>query len=842
MKLFRRYTTILWATFFVLVAFSLCLFSMAVYRRYEVTIELMSEAFHARSVAINHHAENVSDHVRLLQGGATAYLRQEPAGPTPLFRAIADAPDGAFFALDTVPAPYAKVDVPNVSGKGSIQGRPPEFRREVEMALALGPFLRQARTNLAEAACIYYVSAREFIAYYPWQPSAEFHYVDNVLKQEYYLGCLPGRNRDRSAVWSPIYVDQAGLGLMTTCSGPLYDGDRFLGVAAVDLTLSTLQSHVSRFPYPQAQVFLMNEQDEVLAHSALPPPPKDGKPHRLKDAVPEESLAEVTKLLRDEFTTPRRAGGRIFLCEKLQEAPWRLVFVARPRDIVLTCITETTFALAILMGGLGLMLAITMRLTHTNFVAPARRMVEYIEEVGHKPQTPVPAAPREWQPWFEEISRVFREHARMMGELKEQNERLNVLVEELKQAMRERERLHAIETELQAARTIQLAILPRTAPASRDLDLAACMEPAREVGGDFYDYFMIDDHRLAFMIGDVSGKGVPAALFMVLSRTLLKAQAMLGLPAAECVQRTNVLLCGDNTATMFVTLFYGILDLRTGEMEYCNGGHNPPYLIRASGAVEQTELCGGPLLGVDEAAAFQARTIRLNAGDALVLYTDGVTEAETDRQEFYTEARLETALRANATAAARGITEGVLASVREFAAGAMQNDDITLLVMRFRKPEAAPTPAPAALEAPARGEPLLMQLQNELSEVQRLHVALGEFCAREGVPEEALGRMRLAMEEVLVNIMRYAFEDAVARPIRVKVTRHPDRLEALIEDTGHAFNPLAVAAPDLTKPLDRRRIGGLGLHLVRSMVDDVDYCRTKVMNHITLTIKLPSAP
>lgn len=840
MKVFRRYNTILWATFIAVVVFSLCLFTLALFRRYTYTLDMMQASFHATAVAINHHAENVSDHVRLMNGAATCYLKQPTPGASALYNALADVPGQGCYSLDSIPKPYAVADVPNVSGKGTISGRPEDYRREVEMSLALGPFLRQARTDLDEVASIYYVSSREFIAFYPWEPSTRFHFIDKIMTQDYYLGCLPARNPARRAVWTPVYNDQADHGLMTTCSAPLYEGDRFLGVSAVDLTLKTLQLHVNDFAYHQtSQVFLLNDQDEVLAHSALPQP-EGTVARQLKDVLTAGLAPEAAKLLRENIMTPRRVGDAVFLCEKLQEAPWRLVFVARPRDVVYSCLAETTIAMVVLLGGLGLMLAITMRLTHTNFVAPARRMVEYIEELGQKPQTHVPPSPREWQPWFEAISRVFREHARMMGELKEQNERLNVLVAELKQAMHERERLHAIETELQAAKTIQLAILPRVAPASKEIDLAACMEPAREVGGDFYDYFMIDEHRMAFMIGDVSGKGVPAALFMVLSRTLLKAQAMLGLPAAECVQRTNVLLCGDNTATMFVTLFYGILDLRTGELEYCNGGHNPPYLLRASGEVQQTELCGGPLLGVNEDAAFEGRSIRLAPGEAMVLYTDGVTEAETSGQEFYTEARLETALRANVKSPAPGIVKGVLASVREFEAGAVQNDDITMLVIRYKTAEEASTPAASAPEGPKLGEPLSLLLQNELSEVERLHLALTEFCMREEVPEEALGRMRLAMEEVIVNVMRYAFEDAVARPIRVKVTRHPDRLEALIEDTGHAFNPLAVSAPDLTKPLDRRRVGGLGLHLVRSMVDDVDYCRTKAMNHITLTIKLPT--
>lgn len=260
-------------------------------------------------------------------------------------------------------------------------------------------------------------------------------------------------------------------------------------------------------------------------------------------------------------------------------------------------------------------------------------------------------------------------------------------LQQLKQAVQEHDQLVTIRNELDIASHIQQSILPQTFPPfpeRTDFDIFAEMIPAREVGGDFYDFFLIDTDRLGFVIGDVSGKGVPAAIFMAVSRTLLRAVALTGTPPAQCLDRVNSLLCLDNRAEMFVTLFYGVFNARTGEIEYGNGGHNPPYLLRRSGAVEALESTGGMVLGAIDRIRYRAKTVNLEPGDGVFLYTDGVTEAMDSDGNLFSEHRLQEFLGQINRAAPDEIVRAVLKQVKEYSGPAAQNDDITVLVIRRR--------------------------------------------------------------------------------------------------------------------------------------------------------------
>jgi sigma-B regulation protein RsbU (phosphoserine phosphatase) len=260
-------------------------------------------------------------------------------------------------------------------------------------------------------------------------------------------------------------------------------------------------------------------------------------------------------------------------------------------------------------------------------------------------------------------------------------------VSQLKQSLRTQEQLMAIQHELSIAARIQQSILPRRFPPfpeRKDFDLHAAMVPAKEVGGDLFDFFLLDRDHLGLVIGDVSGKGVPAALFMAVSRTLLRATALQRIPPGECLQYLNTTLAGQNASGMFVTIFYGILDTRTGELEYAIGGHNPPYLFKANGEVEQLPIGNcGMIVGMIEDAQFETDRCRIAPGDGILLYTDGVTEAINAADEFYGEERLEPFLAARAAAPAEEMVTQVHAAVQEFAAGMPQADDITVMALRY---------------------------------------------------------------------------------------------------------------------------------------------------------------
>jgi phosphoserine phosphatase RsbU/P len=240
--------------------------------------------------------------------------------------------------------------------------------------------------------------------------------------------------------------------------------------------------------------------------------------------------------------------------------------------------------------------------------------------------------------------------------------------------------------EMASAASIQRAMLPPPLPAAAGggrVVLHAAMRPAREIGGDFYDFFAIDGNRLAVVIGDVSGKGVPASLFMAMTRTVIRLVARQDDDLATGIGRANALLSADNDSAMFVTLFYGVLDFSNGRLTYCNCGHNPPLVLRGDGGREGLPLTGLPL-GVLEEADYATRTIALALGERLFLYTDGVTEANDAAGAEFGEARLAAALDELRDAAPRDIVDGIVQRVDAFAAGAPQADDITCLALLYR--------------------------------------------------------------------------------------------------------------------------------------------------------------
>ncbi len=245
-----------------------------------------------------------------------------------------------------------------------------------------------------------------------------------------------------------------------------------------------------------------------------------------------------------------------------------------------------------------------------------------------------------------------------------------------------------IESELKVAHDIQMSFLPKRFPKFLDnkkLDLFASLEPAREVGGDLYDFFFIDEDNVFFSVGDVSDKGVPAAIFMAVSKTLIKGIAGRDMEPSEVLKKVNQELCLYNDSLMFVTLFCGILNLETGDFKFTNAGHNPPVILRSSGEVEWLKLPPGTVLGIDDRSEYKTETARLMSGDALVAYTDGVTEAMNNERKLFSEARLLEAAKKFINANAQETVNGIAASVREYAAGAVQSDDITIMAIRFNK-------------------------------------------------------------------------------------------------------------------------------------------------------------
>lgn len=257
----------------------------------------------------------------------------------------------------------------------------------------------------------------------------------------------------------------------------------------------------------------------------------------------------------------------------------------------------------------------------------------------------------------------------------------------VKQTQAEHGQLVDIKTDLAMAAEIQKAILPRESPivsAMSDIDLQAYMKPAKDVGGDFYDYFRIDDEHIGFCMADVSGKGVPAAIFMAVSHTLLRMAGRRTLNASDAITESNDILSDESPNSMFVTMFYGVLHIPTGTITYVNAGHNPPYVLHADGKVEMLPVSENICLGVMGGFRYKSNTIQLQVGDTLVTFTDGVTEACSVSNELYGEARLESLLSTLNGASGRDIVNSIADAVHQHAAGAEQSDDITIMCISKR--------------------------------------------------------------------------------------------------------------------------------------------------------------
>ncbi|MDC0325638.1 SpoIIE family protein phosphatase [bacterium] len=383
-----------------------------------------------------------------------------------------------------------------------------------------------------------------------------------------------------------------------------------------------------------------------------------------------------------------------------------------------------------------------------------------------------------------------------------------------------------MQKELDIGKSIQLSMLPNTFPAfpeHQEFEIYATMQAAREVGGDFYDFFLIDEDHLCVCIGDVSGKGVPAALFMSIAKVLIKSRAADDLSPASILTHVNDEICANNEACMFVTIFLGIIDIRNGILVYTNAGHNPTYIKRANAPQERLEELHGPVVGAMDGLAYRESTENLSQNDLLVLYTDGVTEAMDKDDLLFSDDRLANFLQSTPTTDPHVLTDSIVSEVSKFAAGVEQFDDITILVLKFQSQPILDSAKVFSLTIP-----------NELDQIDLVNDQFGDFCENNGVEMGGVMKLNMVFDELINNIISYGFKDEGPHEIDITAELLGQRLTITISDGGIPFNPFFRIDPDTKSSLEEREIGGLGIHLVKKVMDDVSYKRRVDKNVVTL--------
>lgn len=380
----------------------------------------------------------------------------------------------------------------------------------------------------------------------------------------------------------------------------------------------------------------------------------------------------------------------------------------------------------------------------------------------------------------------------------------------------EKERIGA---ELDVAAKIQSSMLPCIFPAFPDrneFDIYATMDPAKEVGGDFYDFFMVDADHLAFVVADVSGKGVPAALFMVIGKTLIKDHTGLHDDLGEVFTEVNNILCASNSEEMFITAFEGVLNLKTGELRYVNAGHEIPFLCRKGGVFEPFKVRAGFVLAGMQGIRYRAGSIQLEPGDKVFQYSDGIPEAINSEKAPYGMKRLESVLAKNSEKAPSELLPLVKADVDAFVGDADQFDDITMLCIEFK----------------GNGRKAEISLTPDAESVKTVAEFLDTTLEAWEIPMKVVSKLQIVADEIYSNIVRYS----QAKNAKVTAVQNGTVLSLRFEDDGKPYDPTTAAEPDITASAEEREIGGLGIFIVRNMMDSMDYRYKDGHNVLTLLL------
>jgi len=486
-----------------------------------------------------------------------------------------------------------------------------------------------------------------------------------------------------TSMWSEPYFDEGGGNIvMATYSVPFYSGEgkdrKVAGIVTADISLEWLQKLVGSVSILKSgYAFIISRNGVFVAH------PK-------KDYIMTESVFSVA----EEANNPAlRRAGQDALHGKNRFATVKSTFTGKDSWVYYAPLANTGWALGVLfpedevfadikdlrrremlmntVGFTGLLIAVF--LLSTSFISPLRILSGKASEIAKgnlDTELPVAKSP-------DEVGELTRSFGQMRVSLKE-------YIENLKTTTAAKQK---IESELNIARNIQMSFIPKTFPAfpeRKEFDLYATLEPAREVGGDLYNFCLADGRYLHFCVGDVSDKGVPAALLMAVTQTLMKSIAERSKASpSEVLAAVNVELAHENEALMFVTMFTATYDLQTGELTFSNAGHNPPIIVRKNGSTEWLKLPPGLVLAVDDKTTYQLSKCRLAPGDTIICYTDGITEAMSEQRELYSEARLAKAAAECAGRNPKEVVDYLMKSVKDHAGKAPQSDDITVLALKI---------------------------------------------------------------------------------------------------------------------------------------------------------------
>jgi len=625
-------------------------------------------------------------------------------------------------------------------------------------------------------------------------------------------------------VWSEPFLDYnpadiyAREMIASYCS-PLKDEDgNYIGTISVDISLEWLSNTISSVrPYRHSYSMMLGQGGTYFVH---PDTTKLFYQTIFTESMehPDPAMVELGHaMLRGEegYRQLRVDGEDCYVFFKpLDITGWSVAIVCPESDIFGGFFRLRSMVYVIVAIGLLLILIVFSRIV-TLELRPLRRLADQagvIAKGNFNEKLPV-SAHRE-----DEIGRL----GKSFGEMQESLVRY---IEELRNTTASKA---AIDNELKVASAIQESMVPNIFPPfpeRNDIDLYASMATAKDVGGDLFDFFLRNE-KLFFCVGDVSGKGIPASMVMAVTLSLIRSNSNRESDPARVVQSVNETLSQRNESMMFVTLFLGVLDLPTGRLRYCSAGHDCP-LILSGGKLANLDCKPNLPIGIEPKMRFSAQESILSPDSTLFLYTDGLTEAMNSAYALYGLERVHTELQAlGSELPPRQLIEKMSASVHGFVGEAEQSDDLTMMAIRY---------------TPGEFQTILSEsltLFCDISRIAELSRFLDDIAERLEIDPVVTQQIQLAAEEVVVNVMNYAYNGRKKGYVTIKAASDGHTLKITVIDAGVAFDPTAKEKADTTLSAEERPIGGLGIFLVREMMDSVNYERVDHRNILTISKKI----
>jgi sigma-B regulation protein RsbU (phosphoserine phosphatase) len=633
-------------------------------------------------------------------------------------------------------------------------------------------------------------------------------------------------------LWAEPYNDVGGGNiLMTTYSAPIRRRGEFIGVATVDISLENLVERLGKLALQRGgRAFIVTAEGRLIARSIAGrnEPVSAETLWAYAARSPDPQMKRLAGLIRNpqpdfvDMTDPYSGRPSLVIDARIESINWTLAVIA-PREVVLGPLIQLrSTVLQVSAVIVGLIVLIILWVSNS-ITSPIKRFVALVDQysqgnfAARLPEDKGPAEIRGLARGFNRLGTA-----------------IVARIEEVKNTTAQKESYHK---ELMIASEIQKGILPRQFPPFPELTgqvgLFGMNRPAREVGGDYFDFIRLPDGGVGLVVADVSGKGAGAALFMAMTRLLVRTMAARGYPPAEVARRTNHMLVQDNEAGMFVTMLYGAYDLATGRVRFVCAGHNPPVRRFADGRTEVISLNHGVPLAVLPTPHYAVTELTLAPGETLVMYSDGVTDAQDEREEEFGMARLEAAVAGAPGGDARRMADSLLAAVDSFAGEAGQPDDITLLTL------VCPDGGAAAVQSATKrlDEAIHLTLPARTAVLAKVADMTASVARDVGFPEAEIQRIVLAVDEVVTNVITYAYGPGTSETFELDLIPHGDGMTVTVTDYGQPFDFEKESRKYAGQAAEDQPEGGIGLFLVRRFMDEVRYEPETYAGNVVVMVK-----